>query len=57
MLFKGVCAAAAAFAHIDATLIDRHMVLLRASITAGGDAAPLRGRAPTLEEIEGAEVS
>jgi AcrR family transcriptional regulator len=57
MLFKGVCAAAAAFAHIDATLTDRHMDLLRASITASRDAAPLRGRTPTLEEIEAAEVS
>jgi AcrR family transcriptional regulator len=57
MLFKGVCAAAAAFAHIDATLTNRHMDLLRASITASGEAAPLRGRAPTLEEIEAAEVS
>jgi AcrR family transcriptional regulator len=58
MLFKGLCAAATAFAHIDdPTLIDRHMDLLRASITTSGDALPLRGRAPTLEEIEAAEVS
>jgi hypothetical protein len=54
MLFKGVCAAATAFAHVDATLIDRHMDLLRASITASGDQVPLRGRTPTLEEIEAA---
>jgi AcrR family transcriptional regulator len=57
MLFKGVCSAATAFAHIDATLIDRHMDLVRAGITATGDAPPLRGRTPTLEEIETAEVS
>jgi AcrR family transcriptional regulator len=52
MLFKGVCAAATAFGHIDPALIDRHMDLLRASIAVRGDAAPLRGRTPTLEEIE-----
>jgi AcrR family transcriptional regulator len=53
MLFKGACVASTAFAHLDPTLIDRHLDLLRASITATGGAAPLRGRSPTLEEIEG----
>jgi AcrR family transcriptional regulator len=57
MLVKGVCAAATAFARIDPALIDRHMDLLRASITVSGDTPPLRGRTPTLEEIEAAEVS
>ncbi len=51
MLFKGVCAAASAFAHLDPSLIERHMDLVRASITAR-DAVPLRGRTPTLEELE-----
>lgn len=51
MLFKGVCAAAAAFGSVDPALIDRHMDLLRASITASADAPPLRGRTPTLEEL------
>ena len=54
MLFKGACAAATAFAHIDPTLIDRHLDLLRASITMTDQAAPLRGRTPTLDEIEAA---
>jgi AcrR family transcriptional regulator len=52
MLFKGVCSAATAFAHVDSALIDRHMDLLRAGITRADDAAPLRGRTPTLEEFE-----
>jgi len=56
MLFKGVCAAAAAFGHLDPALTERHMDLVRASITAS-DPAPLRGRTPTLEELESAEVS
>jgi AcrR family transcriptional regulator len=57
MLFKGVCSAAAAFAHIDPTLIDRQMDLLWASITTDRGVTPLRGRIPTLEQIETAEVS
>jgi AcrR family transcriptional regulator len=57
MLFKGVCAAAAAFGQVDPALIDRHIDLIRASITSAGDSHPLRGRTPTLEEIEAAEVS
>ena len=56
MLFKGVCAAAAAFGHIDPVLIDRHVDLIRASISPVGAAQPLRGRTPTLEEIEAAEA-
>lgn len=56
MLFKGVCAAATAFAHLDPSLIERHMDLVRASITAR-DAAPLRGRSPTLEELEAGDVT
>jgi hypothetical protein len=53
MLFKGACVAATAFAHVDPSLIDRHLDLLRASITATDGAQPLRGRSPTLEEIAG----
>jgi AcrR family transcriptional regulator len=52
MLFKGACAAAAAFAQADSAAIDRQLDLIRASITIGAAAAPLRGRAPTLEDIE-----
>lgn len=52
MLFKGACAAAMSlsFSH-DPALIDRHLDLLWASISAGGQASPLRGRAPQLEDI------
>lgn len=52
IMFKGVCAAATAFAHVDPALIDRHLDLVRASITTSATATPLRGRSPTLEEIE-----
>ena len=57
MLFKGACVAATSFAHADAGVIDRHMDLLRASIAASGDRVPLRGRTPTLEEIEAGDVN
>lgn len=57
MLFKGLCSAAAAFAHLDSSLIDRQMDLLRASITADPVATPLRGRTPTLEQLDAAEIS
>jgi AcrR family transcriptional regulator len=52
MLFKGACAAAAAFAGTDSQMIDRHLDLIRASLTSGSAAVPLRGRTPTLAEIE-----
>ena len=51
VLFKGVCAAASAFAHVDPSLIDRQMDLIRASITADPRVTPLRGRTPTLEQL------
>jgi AcrR family transcriptional regulator len=52
MLFKGACAAAAAFAGADSAALDRHLDLIRASLTVGSAAVPLRGRTPTLEDIE-----
>ncbi len=51
MLFKGACEAATAFAHMDSAIIDRQLDLIRASIAMTPGAAPLRGRAPTLEDI------
>ena len=52
MMFKGVCEAAASYAHIDAQIIPRHLDLLRAALRADPAPKPLRGRAPTLEEVE-----
>lgn len=51
MMFKGACEAATAFAHVDTAVIDRHLDLIRASVTVVPGAAPLRGRAPTLEDL------
>jgi AcrR family transcriptional regulator len=55
MLFKGACVAAMSFAHLDPAIIDRQLDLLRASISAGNDAPPLRGRTPRLEDLSAPE--
>jgi AcrR family transcriptional regulator len=52
MLLKGVCEAAAAFAGSDPSIVPRQLDLVRAAISAGGTQRPLRGRPPTLEDIE-----
>jgi AcrR family transcriptional regulator len=52
MLFKGVCEAASSYSHIDPQIIPRHLDLLRAALRADPAPQPLRGRAPTLEEVE-----
>jgi AcrR family transcriptional regulator len=51
MMFKGACEAATAFAHVNSGVIDRHLDLIRASVTLVPGAPPLRGRAPTLEDL------
>jgi AcrR family transcriptional regulator len=52
MLFKGACVACTAYAHVDPGIIDRQLDLIRASIAMHQGAPPLRGRAPTLGELE-----
>lgn len=51
MLFKGACMAAATYAHLEPTIIDRNLDLIRASVAVVPGATPLRGRAPTLEDL------
>jgi AcrR family transcriptional regulator len=51
MMFKGACTAAAAYAQVEPAIIARHLDLIRASVTLVPGAAPLRGRAPTLEDL------
>jgi AcrR family transcriptional regulator len=52
MLLKGVCEAAAAFASSDPSIVPRQLDLVRAAISANAAQRPLRGRSPTLEDIE-----
>jgi AcrR family transcriptional regulator len=51
MLLKGVFEAATAFSGSD-SMVPRQLDLVRAAISAGAAERPLRGRAPTLEDIE-----
>jgi AcrR family transcriptional regulator len=51
MMFKGACEAATSFAHVGPTVIERHLDLIRASLTAVPGAPALRGRAPTLDDL------
>jgi len=52
MLLKGVCEAATAFAGSDPAIVPRQLDLVRAAISANDAQRPLRGRPPTLEDIE-----
>ncbi len=52
MLVKGVCQAASAFQQVDPQIGQRHLDLVRAALTAPEPARPLRGRTPTLEDVE-----
>lgn len=52
MLLKGVCETASAFAHVNAEIVPRHLDLVRAAVVADPAQRALRGRAPTLEDVE-----
>jgi len=51
-MFKGACAAATAYAHVDPAIIDRQLDLVRAGIASNPGARPLRGKSPSLTELE-----
>ena len=52
MLLKGVCEVAGAFAQIDAGIVERQLDLMRSALSVPGAPQPLRGRTPTVEDIE-----
>ncbi len=52
MLIKGVCEAARSFQHVNPDVGLRQLDLVRAAISVGDDGPPLRGRRPTLEDLE-----
>ena len=52
MMIKGVCEAARAFQHVDPELRDRQLDLVRAALSTPGAQQPLRGRQPTLDDLE-----
>ena len=51
-LLKGVCEAAGALSQIEPMIVQRHLDLVHAALVPPVTAAPLRGRAPTLSDIE-----
>ena len=51
MMMKGACHAASAYAHVEPAAIERHIDLIRAGVRPVPGGAPLRGRAPTLEDL------
>ncbi len=54
MMVKGACEAARSFQHVDPDLTARQLDLVRAAISATPDVKrPLRGRQPTLEDLQG----
>ncbi len=52
MLLKGVCEVASAFASSEPGIVTRQLDLVRAAISANAAKQPLRGRSPTLADIE-----
>jgi AcrR family transcriptional regulator len=52
MLVKGACEASRSFLQVDSTLALRQLDLVRAAISMPGAAQPLRGRQPTIDDLE-----
>jgi AcrR family transcriptional regulator len=52
MLLKGVCEAATALAHVEPGIVARQLDLVRAAVSVNAAELPLRGRTPTLADVE-----
>jgi AcrR family transcriptional regulator len=52
MLIKGVCQAASAFANVDPEIPERQLDLVWAAISAQNSGQALRGRTPSLSDLE-----
>lgn len=52
LLIKGMCEAAQAFSHVDAEIAGRQLDLARAALSTEAPPRPLRGRAPTIADLE-----
>jgi AcrR family transcriptional regulator len=51
VMTKGICEAATALQHVNPDMAERQLGLVRAALTADPVAQPLRGRAPTIEDM------
>jgi AcrR family transcriptional regulator len=56
MMIKGICESAAAFQHVNPDVALRQIDLVRAAISADRELRPLRGRPPTIEDLEQSAV-
>jgi AcrR family transcriptional regulator len=52
MLLKGICETAAAFQHLDPQISERQLDLVRAALSPSAAPQKLRGRSPTLDDLE-----
>jgi AcrR family transcriptional regulator len=52
LLIKGVCETATAFQQVDPRISERHLDLVRAALAPPATDRMLRGRSPTLDDIE-----
>jgi AcrR family transcriptional regulator len=52
LLLKGVCEAATALGHVEPDIVGRHLDLVSAALSSSAASSPLRGREPTLEDVE-----
>lgn len=52
MMVKGVCEASRSFAHVDPEIAARQLDLVQAALRTPETQRPLRGRQPTLEDLE-----
>ena len=52
MLLKGICETAAAFQQLDPQIAERQLDLVRAALTPPATPQKLRGRSPTLDDLE-----
>ncbi len=56
MMVKGACESSRSFQHFDPNLAARQLDLVRAAISTPGAQRPLRGRRPTVEDLERAHA-
>jgi AcrR family transcriptional regulator len=52
MMVKGICEAMRSFQHVNPDVAMRQLDLVRAALSSTGDERPLRGRQPTMEDLE-----
>ena len=52
LMFKGACIAATSLGHLDPGIVERQLDLLRAGVAEVPGAPRLRGRPPTLEDLQ-----